>query len=793
VAVTSIALVIAIGIGVYAGLGSTSAWRRESNDRSFASLGMHDLRVALSPGTFAREGTLAEAARGIGDGGSLVAVAERLVLDSQVEASTDSAPVLVAARIVGMDFRAGPAIDAVWIRDGTAPPTSATAPVAILETKFADDRGLPSQGSLTLAGGRRIRYSGLGAIPEDFFYEGPKGSILSQGELAPVYLPLAAAQDIAGHPGLVNDLVVRLAEGADRDRIQTQLSRAIDRLGVSAAVTTRDDADAVRVLYEDITNEQRFWNALAGLVLASAALAAFNLISRLVEAQRREIGIGMALGVPRWRLAVRPLLVGLQIALLGTLAGIVVGLIVGRAMQGLLASLLPLPIHRTPFQFGVFGQAAALGLAIPIVASAIPVWRAVRVEPITAIRTGHLTARSSRLTDWTGRLRLPGSSVTLMPLRNLLRTPRRTLLTAISVGAAITALVAVLGMLDSFGHTIDRVGAEFTKASPDRVLIQLDTFHPAGSSVVAAVRDAPSVGAVDAGLRLPATAGALDGSEDLELLVGLIDVDRARWAPTIETSTGSIDDGIVLSRKAAEDLGVGVGDTLTLRHPVRLTPTSFSLIESRIPVSGIHANPLRVFAYMDIGRAGLFGLEGETNILDAYPAKGASRADLQRAVFDLPGVTSSQAVARISEGFDEALAQFVGFLVITAVAVLALALLIAFNATRITVDERRREHATMRAFGIPVRTIVSVVVRESVLVGIIATAIGIGTGVLFLDWLLESLASTTLPDLGIDRYLSPTSLVVAAVIGIVAVAAAPLFLIRRIRRMNIPDTLRVVE
>ena len=74
-------------------------------------------------------------------------------------------------------------------------------------------------------------------------------------------------------------------------------SPATSDLGLSATVSTRDDADAVRVLYEDIDNDQRFWNALSALVLFAAALAAFNLINRIVEAQRREIGIGMALGV----------------------------------------------------------------------------------------------------------------------------------------------------------------------------------------------------------------------------------------------------------------------------------------------------------------------------------------------------------------------------------------------------------------------------------------------------------------------------------------------------------------
>ena len=176
--------------------------------------------------------------------------------------------------------------------------------------------------------------------------------------------------------------------------VERELGAAIDELeGITATVTNQDDAEAYRVLYEDIENDQQVWNAISALVLFAAALAAFNLISRIVEAQRREIGIGMALGVDRWRLAIRPLLVGAQIAVLGVIAGVGVGYVVGNAMGDLLESFLPLPEYRTPFQYGVYAQAAALGLIVPIVASAIPVWRAIRVEPIEAIRTGHLTAQ----------------------------------------------------------------------------------------------------------------------------------------------------------------------------------------------------------------------------------------------------------------------------------------------------------------------------------------------------------------------------------------------------------------
>ena len=402
VAVVAIALVLAIGSGVWAGLGSTATWRRETHDASFAAVSMHDLRATLSPGTFTDAGTLTAAAAGIEHAEWIEGAVERLVVDTQVDATTPAEKVLVAGRIVGMPFDADPPVDSVWIRDGSAPGSGGEPGAAgsgvVLEAKFADFYELPVQGTLTIAGGQDLGYGGLGVAPEDFYVTGPEGTIFAQGELAILYVPLADAQQVAGQPGRVNDLVLTLVGGADRDLVERELTEAMDDLeGVTATVTNQDDAEAYRVLYEDIENDQQIWNAISALVLFAAALAASNLIGRIVEAQRREIGIGMALGVDRWQLAIRPLLVGIQIGILGVITGLGVGYLIGNAMGDLLESFLPLPEYRTPFQYGVYAQAAALALIVPIVAAAIPVWRAVRVEPIEAIRTGHLAAKTLSL------------------------------------------------------------------------------------------------------------------------------------------------------------------------------------------------------------------------------------------------------------------------------------------------------------------------------------------------------------------------------------------------------------
>ena len=57
----SIALVIAIGTGAYAGLTSNANWRRMSYDASYASLDMYDVKVGLATGSYLPQGALTAA------------------------------------------------------------------------------------------------------------------------------------------------------------------------------------------------------------------------------------------------------------------------------------------------------------------------------------------------------------------------------------------------------------------------------------------------------------------------------------------------------------------------------------------------------------------------------------------------------------------------------------------------------------------------------------------------------------------------------------------------------------
>ena len=793
--VATIGVIIAIGTGVYSALGSTAQWRYESNDASFELLAMYDLRVKAAEGADAAAGEMLTALGRLPDPDVVDVAEERLVLPTQVDASTDDRTILVPGRLVGVDTSAGgPHVNGVYVEEGDGRPlteSDAGEPVAVLERNFAEFHHLAPSGVLRVAGDRPVRYVGTGVGPEYLLVTTEEGGFFAQANFAALFVPLETAQRLTGRLGRVNDLVIRLRDGADPVATGAAIEDVFADSGLGVTVMQRDDEDAYRLLYDDIEGDREFWNIFAGLILAGAAFGAFNLASRMIEAQRREIGIGMALGSTNPQLAARPLLAGAQIAVAGVIAGLALGYVAILALRPVYTAVLPLPVWHTELQWSTFAQGAALGFVIPFLATAWPVWRAVRVMPVDAMTTTHRAARGG-LAPALRRLRWPVSALRRMPLGNVLRAPRRTVLTALGIGAAIATLVAILGMLDSFYSTMDRNEDALLADHPERVTVTLDRYVHEHGEEVATIAATASVGDVDPVLQVGARLDP-NGEAPVDVVLEVLDMDSDIWAPAIaEGRRPEGSDGLVIAAKAADDLGVEPGDRVTVEHP-KAGPDGISVVQTTMTVAGIHPGPLRFNAYLDRSQLSVLGAVGFANKLSVLPAAGFRADDVERDLFDLDAVASVQPVAASTTILKDALKEFTGIFRVLELFILALALLIAYNATSINADERAKERATLFAFGLPLRRLIASETTEGLLIGALGTAVGIALGTAVLHWITTYTVASTMPDVGFDVVLTGRTIVTAAGLGIVAVAVAPLLTIRRLRRMDIPGTLRVVE
>ncbi len=809
--VAAISLVIAFGTGVYTGMGGQEDWRLSSVDLSYDKLNMYDIHVQLADNTYLDQAELENQLAQI-DG--IADLETRLVVSKQVDATQDEDnKILVDGKLFGVPVAdGGPQINSIYIGDELGrnlTTEDSNTYAAIVEYKFARYHDLKPGDTIKIAGENDVQldFVGAGQFPEYFMIIPESGGLLAENSFVAIFMPLDSLQAMMGYDGQVNDVVIKLESDADRAVVNTAIKDTIAQNFNNAGVTINypDDDPVYILLHEDPKNDQGIWDIMAIFFLLGASMATFNLAGRMVQSQRREIGIGMALGVPRQWLALRPLLVGLQIALVGTVLGVFLGFGMSQLLGQLVLDFSPLPYFEITLHTESFITGTLIGIFMPLLATLIPTWRAIRVPPIDAIRSGHLVAKSGGWSGVLNYLPIPGKSFMQMPFRNLLRSPARMMLTVMGIGIAISLQVLFIGVLDSFKETLNQTQDAYEYESGNRFVVNLDNFYGENDPTIETISNLSADG--NGNLFTTSESQVIlsgqfqdGGTETIDTAINLQDMDSEIWVPKLlEGKLPEASNEIVLSHKMATDLGVEVGDTVELEHPVLEMPDSSSAMPvfrnqiSEVKVVGIHNNPIRLFSFMNLDARSEFGLDGLINQVVVVPTEDVNKSTVRATLFNQAGVGSVEAISDYGEAFDTALDLFVVSLSVIGVIVLFLAFLIAFNTTSISVDERSREIATMFAFGLPMRTVTRMQVVENVVLGILGTVVGIGLGWIMLKEMMGVRVEEQLEDLNFLITITPQSILISLVLGILVVAITPLFSIRKMAKMDIPSELRIME
>lgn len=194
------------------------------------------------------------------------------------------------------------------------------------------------------------------------------------------------AQDFAGLDSAVTGLEVRLADPAGAIEFAAALEA---QLGLP--YHTLDWQSQNRSLFSALKLEKL---AMGFVVFLICVVAAFNVVGTLtmvVRDKTREIGILLAMGMPRASIRRIFLAQGIFIGLVGTALGAVAGLVLGASVnRGQLIPIDPsiyfidhLPVHTEPLDALVV---VAASLLIATLAPLYPSIQAARLEPVAAIR-----------------------------------------------------------------------------------------------------------------------------------------------------------------------------------------------------------------------------------------------------------------------------------------------------------------------------------------------------------------------------------------------------------------------
>jgi putative ABC transport system permease protein len=334
----------------------------------------------------------------------------------------------------------------------------------------------------------------------------------------------------------------------------------------------------------------------------------------------------------------------------------------------------------------------------------------------------------------------------LVNLRHLTGSPRRALLAAAGIAAGV-ALVVCVGTI---GSTLDQAltasERDVTGAADVEVLGVDETGLP--QRLVPEIERVPGVVRAAPIVRGRAELGGPRGTKRA-LILG---IDRRRTfslargeggGEPIQVRSGTSDPrgaGLLLSDDLARELGVPVGGRLRVA-----TPAGRTSISGAGRVSGGRIGELSdagvAFVRLQVAQA-LLGRPGRVDAVYLTVEPGRERAVARAVEGRLAGRAFAGPPGELSRGYERAFGPLATLATLAAVAALFAAAFLVYNTLSMTVAERRRELATMRALGGSRRDLMRAFLAEAALLGTLGSLAGVATGLAAAYALVGSVAAS---------------------------------------------------
>ena len=372
--------------------------------------------------------------------------------------------------------------------------------------------------------------------------------------------------------------------------------------------------------------------------------------------------------------------------------------------------------------------------------------------------------------------------------RNLFRYKKRFFMTVIGIAGCTALLVAGFGLRDSIG---DIVQMQFTQLQNYDMTLTLkhEGDDTADRKIAALLRD-PSLVREYTLVHRESGEGFIPGRDtDLSIVVPADLEGFATYHTFRDRITGEpvafTEQGAVLTEKAAKVLGVEAGGTLSLRNQDEK--------EALIPVTGICENYVQ--GYVFLPRAIYEQAFGEECTFDTVLAKTlcadqAARDSLATALLESSNAAGVGFSTTTIETFADMLASIDYIVILLIVAAAALAFVVLYNLTNINICERQKEIATLKVLGFFKGEVSGYIFRETILLSIIGTAVGLAIGVVFHQFVVQT---AEVDAVMFGRVVKPMSYVYSAALSMVFTLLVSLVMQGKLRKIDMVESLKAPE
>jgi putative ABC transport system permease protein len=769
--VLAISLVVACGVAVFVTTRTAYDSLEISRATYYAEYRFADVFASLKRAPDALAARIA-ALPGVGT------VETRIVFDVTLDVPGLDEP--ATGRIVSVPAHRAPVLNDLYLRRGRSVEPGRRDEVLVGEAFALANHLNPGDTVGAVLNGRwqQLRVVGVVLSPE-YVYEIRGSDIFPDNRrFGVLWMNRDAVGPAFDMDGAFNDVVLSLAPGASEPEVIAQLDRLLDRYGGLGAYG-RADQISNQFLSDEIAQNRVFGVILPVIFLGVAAFLLNIVLLRLVSMQRDQIAVLKAFGYKHGTVALHYFLFASVIVLLGAALGTGLGLWLGKLINRMYVDFYRFPVLRyvaganvIVLAIGVAGGATVVGaLGAVRRALALPPAEAMRPESPPRFRPGPLERAGIAL-----RLTPP----LRMIARNLVRRPLRAALSVLGIALAVAILLVGRYFVDAIQYIAE---VQFRIVQRDSATV---TFHdPLPARARYDLRHLPGVLRAEPFRAVPVRLRFAHRTHRTGLLGLLPDSELHQLIDTRLHAVAVPPDGVLLTRKLAEILGVRRGDHVTVEvlegaRPVR-----------RVPVIGTVDELVGLSAYMDAGALKRLMREGSVVSGAFLAVEPSSSARLYAALKRMPAVGGVSLREVMLKSFEATLAKSMGiFTTVLVVFACVIAVAMVYNAARIALSERGRELASLRVLGFTRAEVALMLLGEQALLTLLALPLGFLIGY----QMCAALARQYQWELfRLPLFISGRSYAFAALVVVLAALCSGAIVRRRLDRLDIVAVLKTRE
>ena len=510
-------------------------------------------------------------------------------------------------------------------------------------------------------------------------------------------------------------------------------------------------------------------------------------MTRLVEEQRSEIGTLRALGYTKWQCTSKYLFYAIS----ATLIGIVVGSLLG-------LSSFPLIIYHAwrmmyilpPIRFVVPSGLISLTAMVFILAMSITTWFACKADtqdvPSQLMRPkappmGKKTFLENIPFVW-NRL----SFTDKVTMRNIFRYKKRFFMTIIGVAGCTALMLIGFGIRDSISNMVDINFKEIIQYD-GMVSFEDDASEQVKTEALREIQSTENV--TDAKVGFVYTTKTYDDKVDETASVHVFDPKEINHEFNLRTRIDHkpislTDDGVIINEKLAENLGVHVGNKITIEDA--------DGNPHEVNVSGITEMYVNHFVFMSRRYyKEVFGKEAGSNIIYlSTTGDDAAQKLLANEISTMQGVEGISLYSGLLDNFNSMVKGLNGIIWVLIVSSMLLAFVVLSNLITVNISERQREIATLKVLGFRRAEVKKYIFKENNLLAGIGGIVGIPVGIALHRYIMRTVEMNYLM---FGRNIEWMSFFYAFVLTILFSVIVNRMMTKRLNDIRMVESLKSVE